>query len=73
VPSLPAEARLIGRNLKRIRKKAGLTQETVAKDARIAVRHYQKLEAGELNVTISTLVAVARALNQSVADLVADA
>jgi transcriptional regulator with XRE-family HTH domain len=73
VPSLPAETRLIGRNLKRLRKKAGLTQEAVAKDARIAVRHYQKLEAGELNVTVSTLVAVARALNQSLADLVTDA
>lgn len=38
----------------------------------MATRHFQKLESGELNVTLRTLVAVARALGVEIADLVTD-
>lgn len=38
------------------------TQEDVAHDARLSVRHYQKIEAGIGDPKLSTLLAVADAL-----------
>ena len=48
----------LGAALKRRRLELGLTQEDAAHAIGIAVRHYQKLEAGEVNVTVRTLVKV---------------
>jgi transcriptional regulator with XRE-family HTH domain len=49
-------------NLKRRRLFLGLTQEQTAERLGMAARHYQKIEAGELNVTLATLRKVADAL-----------
>lgn len=46
-----------------------LTQEDVADAAGLAIRHYQKLEAGEVNVTLRTLVRVAEVLRVQVNEL----
>ncbi len=47
-----------------------LTQEEVAAAAHLLSRHYQKIEAGEANVTIWTLAHLAVALRCKTRDLV---
>ena len=37
------------KNLKKARKEKGLTQQQVADQINVGLRHYQKLEAGETN------------------------
>lgn len=62
----------IARAIQRQRRALHFTQEDVAHASGIAVRHYQKLEAGELNVTIRTLVRVAKALRCDVSTFFTD-
>lgn len=47
----------------------GLTQEDVAHEAGLSVRHYQQLESGLGNPTFETLFNVARVLGQTVQQL----
>ena len=44
------------------RAELGLTQEAAAERMQITTRHYQKIEAGDLNITLRTLCLVAEAL-----------
>lgn len=46
-----------------------LTQEAVAARAGLAPRHLQKVEAGEVNITLLTLVKIAVALGVDVDEL----
>ena len=65
-----ARSRLrLAQAVKRRRVALGLTQEDAAHAIRIATRHYQKLESGEVNVTLRTLVRVAEAFEIEVRDL----
>jgi transcriptional regulator with XRE-family HTH domain len=52
-----------------LREAAGLTLKVAAERSEMHWRHWQKLEAGELNVTMATLVRVARALRVDVPEL----
>jgi DNA-binding XRE family transcriptional regulator len=63
VPKLPVNQTqdLLAGNVRRLREKAGWTQEQAADAMEIATRHYQKIEAGDVNVTVATLVRVANA------------
>jgi transcriptional regulator with XRE-family HTH domain len=64
VESLFNEIRLrIATNIHRLRKNQELTQEELAHRAKLALRHLQKIEAAEVNVTLDTLVKLAYALN----------
>jgi transcriptional regulator with XRE-family HTH domain len=49
--------------LRRIRHDRGLTLEEAAHQASLAWRHWQKIEAGEVGVTLRTLAKMADALN----------
>jgi len=40
------------------------TQEHVAHEARVSLRHYQKIEAGQIDVRLSTLFAIASVLDR---------
>lgn len=64
--------KLLARNIRGQREALGFTQEDAAHASGLAVRHYQKLEAGELNVTLRTLTKVAKALKCEMSDLFAD-
>jgi transcriptional regulator with XRE-family HTH domain len=55
--------RVLGQNIRRIRKENRLTQEDVADKARLNSSYYGRIERGEINVTIETLAAIAHALN----------
>ena len=63
----------LAQNIRRRRAELNLTQEAVAQSSGLAPRHFQKLEAGELNVTLQTLHSVALALKTEVARLVGGA
>ena len=59
----------IAANVRRRRNQLGLTQAGAADQIGIATRHLQKLEAGELNVTLNTLCKVAETLDIPMTDL----
>jgi len=52
---------LLAGNVRRLRDNLNWTQEQAAEASGIAVRHFQKIEAGDVNVTVGTLVGVAKA------------
>jgi transcriptional regulator with XRE-family HTH domain len=50
--------RSLAKAVRRRRQELGLTQEEAAHALELATRHYQKLEAAELNITLRTLTRV---------------
>lgn len=52
------------------RRRAGMTQEDVAFEAGISVRHYQSLESGDLNPSYLVLLSVSRALRVPLSRLI---
>ena len=52
----------LGNRIRTARHTAGLTQERVAFLADIDYKRYQRVEAGEVNVTLRTLVRIADAI-----------
>jgi transcriptional regulator with XRE-family HTH domain len=59
----------LARSLRRLRDAKGLTQEQAAEMAGVNWRHWQKLEAGEVNVTLNTLERICRGLKVDVREL----
>ena len=55
--------RRIGESIKKHRIANGLTQEELANRVKIGWRHLQKIEAGEINTTLLTLLKIATTLN----------
>jgi len=65
-PSVNQTQSLLAGTVRRLREKSGWTQEQAADAIGIAPRHYQKIEAGDVNVTVATLVSVAKAFGVTV-------
>ena len=65
------ERERLGHQVRSRRIELGMTQEDAAHAMMLSTRHYQKLESGELNVTLRTLVKVATALRFELYDLFA--
>ncbi|HEY1349896.1 MAG TPA: helix-turn-helix transcriptional regulator [Ktedonobacteraceae bacterium] len=61
--------RRLAANVRKIRQRLGMTQEDVAHVMSMATRHYQKLESGELNITLKTLTRVAQAFGMDIQEL----
>jgi DNA-binding XRE family transcriptional regulator len=61
--------RQIGRRLRALRVELALSQETAAERIGIHAKHLGRLERGEVNVTVITLVGLALAYGTTVADL----
>jgi transcriptional regulator with XRE-family HTH domain len=61
--------RTLGRNMKRIRHARRLTQKEAATLAGIHWRHWQKVEAGHINPTLSSISGIAVALDTTIAEL----
>ena len=55
--------RIIGNNLLRFRKKAGLTQMEVAEAAGLSDRTYADIERGNVNMRIETILHICQALH----------
>jgi transcriptional regulator with XRE-family HTH domain len=65
VPSARAEKEIltrIGRNLQKVRVTAGLSQEALAERANLHPRTVQKIEAGDINILITTVIRLKAAL-----------
>jgi transcriptional regulator with XRE-family HTH domain len=68
---VPAAAELkrlqkaFGANVRRERNRRGMTQERLAELADLSLRNIQRVEAGELNVLMTTVVRIRRALGCS--------
>lgn len=53
---------IVGKNIRRLRKGRGLTQEQLAQDAGMAMRYLSGVERGEENPTLRFLIKIAEAL-----------
>ena len=62
----------IGVAIRRLRNAAGLTQEEVARRAKLSHGYYQRLEMGRHDPPLSTLRAIAKALGVPAAKLLED-
>lgn len=62
VRAIAAERRRLGLRIRELREQGGLTQERLAELAGLHPKHMPRIEAGVANVTIATLVALARGL-----------
>jgi transcriptional regulator with XRE-family HTH domain len=62
--------RLVGRNVKRIREKRGLTQERLAEISGFSQQYISSLEQGRRNPTVITLYEISVSLGVSHLDLV---
>jgi len=64
-------ASAISKNIRRIRKAKGLSQDRLSKKADLALNTIAKIETSEgVNPTVETLQKIAKALDVSLADLV---
>ena len=61
--------KIVGRNIRRLRKERGLTQEQLADQAGMAMRYLSGVERGEENPTLRFLAKLADALGVPLADL----
>lgn len=52
-----------GNNLRKIRQRQCLSMETLANDAEMEYRQLGRIERGEINTTIVSLLKIAKALN----------
>lgn len=55
--------KIVGANIKRLRKERGLSQEALAGDAGLAMRHIGRIERGEGNPTVSMVAKIATVLD----------
>lgn len=68
-PGLRQLQRRLAVNIRLLRRARNLSQEELSSATGLAVRHLQKVEAGEVNVTLRTLVSLAGALDVDPQDL----
>lgn len=68
-PDLAPTLRRLGSRVRGLRKAASLSQEELARRAQLDPKHVQTVEAGEANVTVSTLLGLADGLQCEIADL----
>src|SRR6202167_3627319 len=77
LPSPPAHPsdgdflRLLGRKVRELRNRRGMTRKMVAQESDVSERHLAQLELGDGNVSVVLLRRIATALNVSLADLFA--
>lgn len=60
---------LIGMKIQKLRKERGLSQEDLAFEAGIARHHLSRIENANTSLKVSTLIAIAEALNVKPGDL----
>ena len=64
------ELKVIGKNIVRLRKEQNLTQEDLCGLAQIDRSYLSEIENGKMNVTIKSLVVIAKALKADLQDLI---
>jgi transcriptional regulator with XRE-family HTH domain len=64
--------RRLGTQIRATRQLVGLTQEQVAERAKLDYKHFQAIESGGSNVTVASLVGIAKALHVTLMELFRD-
>jgi len=64
------ELKKIGKNIATLRKQRGLTQEDLCGLAEIDRSYLSEIENGKMNVTIKSLVMIAKALKCELSDII---
>jgi len=59
----------VGRNIKAARVRRGLRQVDVEEQIGLEYKHYQKIEAGKVNISLETLYRLAKLFRVSVEEL----
>jgi transcriptional regulator with XRE-family HTH domain len=67
--SVPSERFIFGRNFKRAREAANLSQRDVSSETGLTQGWVSAIERGEANVTIETMATLARLVRRAVPDL----
>ena len=70
-PQFLEECRSFGLRVRHLRLQAGLTLVGASSAADLDLAHWQKIEAGKVNVTLGTMMRVAKALDAELADFFA--
>ncbi len=63
---------ILGKNIKYYRIKCNITQEQLSERVNLSVRYMSDLENGKVNVTLSTLISIAKIFNVEVYMLLKD-
>ena len=62
----------LGKAIRQLREKRGMTQEALAQDAGVTVGHMSMIERGHSNPTWGTVKGIAEALGVTIAELAKD-
>jgi transcriptional regulator with XRE-family HTH domain len=68
-PRYAAEAKALGSRVRELREQRGWTLERADETSGIDWKHWQKIEAGQINVTLVTLTRLAEAFGEPVSSL----
>lgn len=63
---------IVGANVRRLRKERGLSQESLAGEAGLAMRHLGRIERGQGNPTVAVLAKLAEVLGVHPTDFYAE-
>lgn len=61
---------MLGRRVQLMRREFNFTQQELAEQIDVSRQHIQRIERGDTNPTLSTLLALSKALNISLSELV---
>lgn len=64
--------RIVGQKIRAYRKQAGLSQEKLAEKASLSYKYLGEVERGYVNVSLDSLMRIARALKVKIHDLTGD-
>jgi len=62
-------AKQLGRNIKRFREEAGMSQQSLAEQLSISFQQLQKYEYGQSKITVERLITIAQILHTSILEL----
>ncbi|MGO9839467.1 MAG: helix-turn-helix domain-containing protein [Polyangiaceae bacterium] len=68
-PQVDRALAALGKRVRILRREKGLTQEDAAAKAHLDSKHFQAIEAGQANLTMASLVGVARSLGVKLSEL----
>jgi transcriptional regulator with XRE-family HTH domain len=58
----------VGRNIKRLRRLRGMSQEELGEKVDLTAKHISRMERGDVNITIDALTSIGRRLSVGVAE-----
>lgn len=70
MPSKPQHRRILGDTIRNFRKKAGFTQEQLAEKADLHHNFIGEVERGNMEISLTSLLKIAKALKVKVRELV---